>query len=254
MALQVFVSSCVATLEPEMNSDPRYVFIENGCLVDSELPGSRSHFFSRIDDDKLHLTIDAFKFYNEEQGQLYITCHLTAVAKNGADAPNKACSFVNDRWRSADGNDYLCGACQSHDQPSSPGKFGPRGFALPEEPDLSWSKRTNTVWGQDARVGPMIILPAEELPAVHEVTRPSRYGSQWRSVIKVDGKGPGSHSTSDEVTVQTFDEAQTKDVRSGSDLEEKSSPEDVKSKALDGNGTAAFNVIPTAQFTVDVTQ
>lgn len=30
MALQVFVSSCVATLDPDMNSDPRYVFIENG--------------------------------------------------------------------------------------------------------------------------------------------------------------------------------------------------------------------------------
>lgn len=40
------------------------------CLVDSELPGSRSHFFSRIEDDKLHLTIDAFKFYNEDQGQV----------------------------------------------------------------------------------------------------------------------------------------------------------------------------------------
>ncbi|XP_040047713.2 zona pellucida sperm-binding protein 3 [Gasterosteus aculeatus] len=257
MALQVFVSSCVATLDPDMNSDPRYVFIENGCLVDSELPGSRSQFFSRIEDDKLHLTIDAFKFYNEDQGQLYITCHLTAAAKNSAEAPNKACSFVNDRWRSADGNDYLCGACQSHNQPSSPGKFGPRGFALPEELDLSWSKRTNAVWGQDARVGPMIIfpanqqIPAEELPAVREVIRPSRYGSQWRSVLKVDGKGPGSHSTSDEVTVQT------EDVRSGSDLEEKSSAEgDVKSKApaLDGNGTAALDVIPTAPFTVAVTQ
>ncbi|XP_040047718.2 zona pellucida sperm-binding protein 3-like [Gasterosteus aculeatus] len=206
MALRVFVSSCVATLEPEMNSDPRYVFIDNGCLVDSELPGSRSHFFSRIEDDKLHLTIDAFKFYNEDQGQLYITCHLTAAAKNSADAPNKACSFVNDRWRSADGNDNLCGACQSHNQPSSPGKFGPRGFATPEEPDLSWRKRTNAVWGQDARVGPMIIfpakqqMPAEELHAVREVSGPSRYGSQWRSIIKdeVDEKGLRSPSRRDD--------------------------------------------------------
>ncbi|XP_077940003.1 zona pellucida sperm-binding protein 3-like isoform X2 [Gasterosteus aculeatus] len=239
MALQVFVSSCVATLEPEINSDPRYIFIENGCLVDSELPGSRSHFFTRIEDDKLHLTIDAFKFYNEDQGQLYITCHLTAAAKNDADSPNKACSFVKDRWRSADGNDYLCGNCQSPNQPSSPGKFGPRGFATPEEPDLLWRKepRANAVWQQDARVGPMIILPAkqksgripaEELPAVlDQVIGPSRYGSQWRSVRK--------------------------------DNIEKSSPEDdVKSKAaaaLDEIRTAALeDVIPNAQFTVDVTQ
>lgn len=46
------------------------------------------------------------------------------------------------RWRSADGNDYLCGHCQSqnkvaqtHSKPSSPGKFGPRGFGKPDEPE-----------------------------------------------------------------------------------------------------------------------
>lgn len=30
MGLRVFVSSCVATLDPDINSVPRYVFIENG--------------------------------------------------------------------------------------------------------------------------------------------------------------------------------------------------------------------------------
>ncbi|KAM8843931.1 zona pellucida sperm-binding protein 3-like [Spinachia spinachia] len=202
MALQVFVSSCVATLEPDMNSDPRYVFIENGCLVDSELPGSRSHF-SRIQDDKLHLTIDAFRFSNEDQGQIYITCHLTAVTKNDAVGPNKACSFVNDRWRSADGNDYLCGDCKSYKKPSSPGKFGPRGFAKREEPALFWTN----MWGQDAKVGPMMIypakrhsepIPAKEVPALGKVISPSWYGSQWRSGInKVDERGLpfGSQST-----------------------------------------------------------
>uniref|UniRef100_A0A8C2WVT1 Zona pellucida sperm-binding protein 3 n=1 Tax=Cyclopterus lumpus TaxID=8103 RepID=A0A8C2WVT1_CYCLU len=127
--LRVFVSSCVATLYPDVASEPRYVFVENGCLVDSELPGSRSHFLSRTQDDKLHLTIDAFKFHNEDRGELYITCHLNAVLANDAEAPNKACSFVNGRWRSADGNDHVCGYCQSLDNPSSPGKIGPRGFA-----------------------------------------------------------------------------------------------------------------------------
>ncbi|XP_037332802.2 zona pellucida sperm-binding protein 3-like isoform X1 [Pungitius pungitius] len=263
MALRVFVSSCVATLDPETNSDPRYVFIENGCLVDSELPGSRSHFFSRVEDDKLHLTIDAFKFYNEDQGQIYITCHLTADAKNDADGPNKACSLVAKRWRSADGNDYLCGDCQSHNKPSNPGKFGPRGFGKPEEPEQFWrkGKQTDSVWGQDARVGPVMILPAkqqsepipaEELPTLlSKVPGPSWYGSQWRSVIK---------DKVDEGTVQTFEE-QT-DVKSGTDLEDdyagkNSSPDDLvtsKPAALDGNGTAVLNdVIPTAPFTVDVT-
>uniref|UniRef100_A0A8C2WW63 Zona pellucida sperm-binding protein 3 n=1 Tax=Cyclopterus lumpus TaxID=8103 RepID=A0A8C2WW63_CYCLU len=146
--LRVFVSSCVATLYPDVSSEPRYVFVENGCLVDSALPGSRSHFLSRTQDDKLHLTIDAFKFHNEDRGELYITCHLNAVLANDAEAPNKACSFVNGRWRSANGNDYLCGYCQSHDKPSSLGKFGPRGFEKPDEPELFWrsGRRTNTGW------------------------------------------------------------------------------------------------------------
>uniref|UniRef100_A0A8C2Z0P7 Zona pellucida sperm-binding protein 3 n=1 Tax=Cyclopterus lumpus TaxID=8103 RepID=A0A8C2Z0P7_CYCLU len=147
--LRVFVSSCVATLYPDVASEPRYVFVENGCLVDSELPGSRSHFLSRTQDDKLHLTIDAFKFHNEDRGELYITCHLNAVLANDAEAPNKACSFKNaEQMRvSADGNDYVCGYCQSLDNPSSPGKFGPRGFAKPGEPELFQSGLgTNKGW------------------------------------------------------------------------------------------------------------
>ncbi|XP_056262906.1 zona pellucida sperm-binding protein 3-like [Pseudoliparis swirei] len=194
MGLRVFVSSCVATLSPSLYSGPRYVFVENGCLVDSELPGSRSHFLSRTQDDKLHLTINAFTFYNGDRGELYITCHLNAVPVNDAEAPNKACSLINGRWRSADGNDYLCGSCQSHIKPSSPGKFGPRGFEKPQEPDSFWSgQRTNTVWEQEARVGPMIVLPAkqysgpipvEELPPVlNKIIRPSLFGSQWRSEV-----------------------------------------------------------------------
>lgn len=40
------------------------------CLVDSQLPGSRSHFLPRRQDDKLHLVIDAFKFHNEDAGEV----------------------------------------------------------------------------------------------------------------------------------------------------------------------------------------
>uniref|UniRef100_A0A8C2X4V6 Zona pellucida sperm-binding protein 3 n=1 Tax=Cyclopterus lumpus TaxID=8103 RepID=A0A8C2X4V6_CYCLU len=191
--LRVFVSSCVATLYPDVASEPRYVFVENGCLVDSELPGSRSHFLSRTQDDKLHLTIDAFKFHNEDRGELYITCHLNAVLANDAEAPNKACSFVNGRWRSADGNDHVCGYCQSLDNPSSPGKIGPRGFAKPGEPELFQSGLgTNKVWKQEARVGPIFLpvkqnigpIPVEELPpGLNKIIRPSLFGSQWRSGI-----------------------------------------------------------------------
>ncbi|XP_040010713.1 zona pellucida sperm-binding protein 3-like isoform X2 [Xiphias gladius] len=151
MGLRVFVSSCVATLNPDIYSLPRYVFVENGCLVDSQLPGSKSHFLSRLQDDKLHLVIDAFRFHDEDRGELYITCHLNAVPVNDAEAPNKACTSVNGRWRSADGNDYLCGYCESqneagqtHNKPSSPGKFGPRGFGKPTEPEALWRSGMKT--------------------------------------------------------------------------------------------------------------
>ncbi|XP_068434993.1 zona pellucida sperm-binding protein 3-like [Clinocottus analis] len=211
--LRVFVSSCVATLHPDVDSEPRYVFVEDGCLVDSELPGSRSHFLSRTQDDKLHLIIDAFTFHNEEIGELYITCHLNAVLANDAESPNKACSFMNGRWWSADGNDYLCHYCQSHNKPSSPGKFGPRGYEKPDGPQQFWSELgTNTVWDQEAKVGPMTVLPAkqdsepipvEELPPrLTKASRPSLSGSQWRSRVtdQVDDKGLlDSQATPDEM-------------------------------------------------------
>ncbi|KAK9534974.1 hypothetical protein VZT92_007385 [Zoarces viviparus] len=280
MGLRVFVSSCVATLTPDMHSVPRYVFVENGCLVDSELPGSRAHFLSRTLDDKLQLNIDAFRFHNEDQGQLYITCHLNAVPANDAEAPNKACTLVNGRWRSADGNDYLCGYCQRHNKPSSPGKFGPRGFVNSDKPEpFTRSRpRTNTVLEQEARVGPMIVLPAkqrsepipeEELPAVDKIGSSSLSASQWRSGInkKVDQKKGlllGSQSTPDKAVIQTFDSKKNEDVKSETDLEEdsalleKASPDvSLKSEgaALDKNITADFgDVSPTVQFTVDVTK
>ncbi|XP_037649566.1 zona pellucida sperm-binding protein 3-like [Sebastes umbrosus] len=293
MGLRVFVSSCVATLQPDIYSVPRYVFVENGCLGDSQLPGSTSHF-SRTQDDKLRLVIDAFRFHNEERGELYITCHLHAVPVNDAEAPDKACTFVNGRWRSADGNDYLCGYCQSQNEadqtrgkPSSPDKVGPRGFGKPDEPEPLWRSglKTNTVWEQEARVGPMMVLPArqksgpipeEELPPVlNKISRPSLYGSRWRSGVKdrIDHKKgplPGSPSTLDHMEGLTFSSKQNKDVNSGTDLKygdaekvsaplEKVSPElSLKSKAavvLDKNSTAALDDIsPTAQLTVDVTK
>ncbi|KAF7221100.1 zona pellucida sperm-binding protein 3 isoform X2 [Nothobranchius furzeri] len=194
MGLRVFLSSCVATLQPDINSDPKYVFIENGCLVDSQLSDSKAEFLPRIQDEKLQLTIDAFKFHNDERGQLYITCHLNAVPVTDAEAPNKACTFINGRWRSADGNDYLCGYCKAQEEAgtkSIPG-FSPRSFGNAAESERMWrtSLKTNKVWDQEATVGPLSILPsskrgplpAEELPHVlYKLYKPALYGSHWRS-------------------------------------------------------------------------
>ncbi|XP_026180075.1 zona pellucida sperm-binding protein 3-like isoform X2 [Mastacembelus armatus] len=197
VGLRVFVSSCVATLNPDTYSVPRYVFIENGCLIDSQVPGSKSHFVPRTHSNKLQLVIDAFRFHNEDRGELYITCHLRAVLLNDAEAPDKACTLINGRWRSADGNDFLCGQCQSQNkasstgsEPSSLGKFGPRVFGKPDEPEYLKRGGLNKLWEQEARVGPMLVLPAkqktgEEVPSVHhKLSRAGLYSSQWRSGIK----------------------------------------------------------------------
>uniref|UniRef100_A0A7N6BEV0 Zona pellucida sperm-binding protein 3 n=1 Tax=Anabas testudineus TaxID=64144 RepID=A0A7N6BEV0_ANATE len=205
MGLRVFVSNCVATLNPDVYSAPRYVFLENGCLVDSRLPGSKSHFIFRKEEDKLQLVIDTFRFHNEDNGELYITCQLNAIPVNYAEASNKACTLVNRRWQSADGNDYLCRYCQSQSLAS------PRGFGRPDKQEALWRSglKTNNVWEQEARVGPLLVLPAqhksgllpvEEVPPVsHKLGRPVLYSSQWRSGVthRVDGVGKSLPSLPD---------------------------------------------------------
>ncbi|KAI4800582.1 hypothetical protein KUCAC02_009576 [Chaenocephalus aceratus] len=122
------------------------------------------------------------------------------------------------KWRSADVNDYLCGQCQrpieveqTPSKPSSPSKFRPRGFVKPEEREPLWRSglKTSTVWEHQARVGPVMVLPAkqksrpiptEELSSILDQTsRSTMYGRQWRSGInRVDqrkGLLPDSSST-----------------------------------------------------------
>uniref|UniRef100_A0A3Q2SRS4 Zona pellucida sperm-binding protein 3 n=1 Tax=Fundulus heteroclitus TaxID=8078 RepID=A0A3Q2SRS4_FUNHE len=216
MGLRVFLSSCVATLQPAINSEPKYLFIENGCLTDSQLPDSKAQFFPRMRDDKLQLTINAFKFHNDDRRQLYITCHLTAVPVNDAEAPNKACTFMNGRWKSADGNDYLCGYCKAQNQvygkSAVPGVVGPRGFGKVAPADSMWRsglKPSHAAWEHEATVGPLTILPSsksgvlpfEELPSVlQKLYRPALYGSHWRSGIQKTNLDKGLfhvHSTSE---------------------------------------------------------
>ncbi|CAF93676.1 unnamed protein product [Tetraodon nigroviridis] len=195
LGLRVFVNNCVATLSPDVLSQPRHVFIENGCFIDSQLPGSKSQFLPRTQDEKLRVLIDAFRFHNQDGGELYITCQLNAVPANDPEAPQKACTFVNGRWKSANSNDYLCASCQSHGKPSAPGKFGPRGF---QKPESKWRSGTLTkpVLEQEARMGPLVVLPAprsplpaQELPPVlSNILKPRLYGSQWRSGPRAEPK------------------------------------------------------------------
>ncbi|XP_020355859.1 zona pellucida sperm-binding protein 3-like [Oncorhynchus kisutch] len=212
---RVFVSSCVATLDPDSNSVPRYVFIESdGCLTDSQLPGSRSGFMRRTQDNKLGFHIDAFRFYQEDRAELYINCHLMAVpVMDHAEPSNKACSFIDGRWRSADENDLLCGRCPSlsrqkgvdqapAQRPLSPRLGGsqlePRVYRNKPPASDNWSIGMK-VWDQDTTLGPMIVLPSKQksaplsprmsggidipgFPASTGDRKPVSPGSRWRGM------------------------------------------------------------------------
>ncbi|XP_051954013.1 zona pellucida sperm-binding protein 3-like [Xyrauchen texanus] len=112
--LHIFVDDCVATAVADVNSVPRYSFIENhGCLIDAKLTGSPSGFIHRVQGEKLQFYLEAFKFQQATSGVVYITCALKAVMASSPTSPeSKACSFANG-WTSADDNDQVCMCCDS---------------------------------------------------------------------------------------------------------------------------------------------
>uniref|UniRef100_A0A667WQG1 Zona pellucida sperm-binding protein 3 n=1 Tax=Myripristis murdjan TaxID=586833 RepID=A0A667WQG1_9TELE len=113
MPLRVYVDRCVATATPDAEAILRYDFIEhNGCLVDAYLTGSSSHFLPRVQEHKLRFQLDAFRFYQESSNLIYITCYVKAVpASVATNSKNRACSFIDNRWQSIDGNDQGCTSC-----------------------------------------------------------------------------------------------------------------------------------------------
>ncbi|KAK0139310.1 Zona pellucida sperm-binding protein 3 [Merluccius polli] len=120
--LRVFVDGCVATLIPNTDTVPRYSFLDNyGCLMDGMLTGSSSQILPRVQDDKLHIQLEAFRFQQESNGVIYITCSLrAATVDNPVSATSKACSF-SDGWREASGVHNSCSCCET-----SCGSAGPQ--------------------------------------------------------------------------------------------------------------------------------
>ncbi|XP_057713883.1 zona pellucida sperm-binding protein 3-like isoform X1 [Corythoichthys intestinalis] len=111
--LRVYVEHCSATAGPDPNADLRYDFIDrNGCLSDAYLTNSGSHFLPRLEGHTLQFQVEAFRFHQERNSQVYITCWLRAVpAALAVTAQNRACSFIDNRWRSADGDHESCKTC-----------------------------------------------------------------------------------------------------------------------------------------------
>ncbi|XP_047445652.1 zona pellucida sperm-binding protein 3-like [Mugil cephalus] len=125
LPLRVFVDRCVATATPDTEAALRYVFIDgHGCLADAFLTNSSSRFLPRVEEHKLRFQLDAFKFYQQPNNQVYVTCYMKAVpVTSSVSSRNRACSFIQNRWQSVDGNDQVCRSCDaSHpeEEPTSP--------------------------------------------------------------------------------------------------------------------------------------
>ncbi|XP_022521901.2 zona pellucida sperm-binding protein 3 isoform X2 [Astyanax mexicanus] len=113
-SLQLMTDSCVATVDPDVNTTENYSFIENhGCLIDTKITGSRSQFMPRVQVDKLQLQLEAFRFLNQSGDLVYITCLLKATTASApADVKHKACSYTSNGWTEANGGEaQVCDCC-----------------------------------------------------------------------------------------------------------------------------------------------
>ncbi|XP_034541919.1 zona pellucida sperm-binding protein 3-like [Notolabrus celidotus] len=144
--LRVTVDTCVATVVPNIDTVPRYVFLGNkGCLFDGQLTSSSSRFLPRTKDDSLQFELEGFRFQQDNSGMIYITCNVRATAATAAvDATNKACSF-SDRWREASGRDDVCRCCDTDCGDGSQSQL----------------TGTGTQWEQETTFGPITV---EERP------------------------------------------------------------------------------------------
>uniref|UniRef100_A0A8C4GVT6 Zona pellucida sperm-binding protein 3 n=1 Tax=Dicentrarchus labrax TaxID=13489 RepID=A0A8C4GVT6_DICLA len=114
LPLRLYVTSCVATLTPDVNSYPRYPFIDHhGCFTDSQLNGSSSRFLPRVQDQLLQIQLQPFLFHQDHRHTMYITCYLETEPISNRDPVKRACSFMSGRWRSVDGDDRVCESCRS---------------------------------------------------------------------------------------------------------------------------------------------
>uniref|UniRef100_A0A8C9SAV6 Zona pellucida sperm-binding protein 3 n=1 Tax=Scleropages formosus TaxID=113540 RepID=A0A8C9SAV6_SCLFO len=101
-ALRLFIDNCVASLLPEKTSSPNYSFVENnGCLFDALMTGSRSAFLPRVQENKLQLQLESFRFDQKAKNMVSELQHFFQQSTS-----------ITFRWRSADGADSDCLTCE----------------------------------------------------------------------------------------------------------------------------------------------
>ncbi|KAM4602176.1 zona pellucida sperm-binding protein 3-like [Polymixia lowei] len=142
--LRVYVDSCVATLDPDPNSQPRYPFVSNhGCLTDAKVSGAKSYFMQRTEEDKLQFQLKAFRFQQDDRASIYIICHLKATTVSVPINPeHKACSFLTEanRWVASGGDNQVCSCCDTR--------------CIGQRRKRSLAADTGTVWERERRFRP----------------------------------------------------------------------------------------------------
>ncbi|KAF1380640.1 hypothetical protein PFLUV_G00165980 [Perca fluviatilis] len=156
LPLRLYVNSCVATLTSDVNSYPRYPFIDHqGCFTDSHLDGSSSRFLPRVQDELLHIQLEPFFFHQDPRHTMYITCYLEAEPISNKDPVKKACSFMSGRWRSVDGDDRVCESCSrvKETNQSDSAKSNHKRVMM------SKTKHRQNALHSETNLGPLIFVP-----------------------------------------------------------------------------------------------
>ncbi|OCT90737.1 zona pellucida sperm-binding protein 3 [Xenopus laevis] len=173
--MTIYVDSCVATVTPDINSNPRYEIInQNGCLVDGKQDDSSSAFRSpRPTPDKLQFSVDAFRFTTSDSTVIYITCNLRAAATTQVpDTMNKACSFskTTNSWSPVQGPSNICSCCDTGNcvsLPSQSRRLGPQSASR-------WNRKREAIHVTKmeeeeehslATLGPILVVAPEQAQA-----------------------------------------------------------------------------------------
>ncbi|XP_069574474.1 zona pellucida sperm-binding protein 3-like [Brachyistius frenatus] len=167
--LRVYIDHCTATATPDADAKLKYDFIEHhGCLADAYVTNSNSRFLPRVEEHKLRFQLEAFRFYQEPNNQVYITCYVKAVPVTlTVSSQNRACSLIENRWWSVDGNDQACRNCDIYHRVVEPPSTDPSKTAIS-------TKARPIVASQESSVQNR----PEHLPATYVHFRPGKYRSQ----------------------------------------------------------------------------
>ncbi|XP_062422029.1 zona pellucida sperm-binding protein 3-like isoform X1 [Pungitius pungitius] len=148
---RLFIDSCVATLSPDVTSDPRYYIIENhGCLADATETESNARFLPRRSASSLQLQLNTFLFHDDSRNSIFITCQLKVTSEmQMSSSINKACNYVHPRWVNVDSSD-VCQCCASICSQTSPAYSTNLSEQIPED-----SMASGTV-----TLGPLMVFPS----------------------------------------------------------------------------------------------